>query len=536
MHGFHARAAGLILAAALSLPLLPAPARAFTDTGTTWAKDVIQKADDYGLMGGYPDGSFGVGKPMTRAEFVTVLTRMMDWDTRFPAAPSFVDCSIAFWGYAQVETAAAHNVMDRGGTFRPNDYISRAEMAEMLVRAMGYQDLALARENVSLPFGDVSNTKGYIAVAHDLGIINGVILDGQPFFQPTRSALREQAAAMLVRCYERWTDTTHWLHGFYALSSYDQINYTADMDAVSAGWARLEFDGGTVRLNDTDDNGNDWKKPTGSELVTDRLAREGVPLNLCVFADAAGFSSMVAAQAQGQALGALTDAARNYAGLTIDFEGLKEDQRANFTSFIKGLRQALPADKKLYVCVTPDDWLKGYDYHALGQLCDKIILMAHDYQWSSIPNYYLGTTSTYCPVTPLNKIYTALDHITDPVTGVTDRDKLALAISFNTTGFHVDDEGRLLDPVFYHPHKNTIEKRLTQPDSVCTWDPVSRNPKLEYTNEAGEYYVLWYENAQSVADKLRLARMFGVTGVSVWRLGTIPDSPHYNVWPVLSKD
>ena len=531
------RAAGLALAAALSLPVLaaPRPALAFTDTGSTWAADVIQKAADYQLMGGYPDGSFGVGQPMKRAEFVTVLGRMMGWEPVSPAAPTFIDCAPAFWGYQAVETAAAHNVMDPGGAFRPEDYISRAEMAEMLVRAMGYQDLALSREEEPLPFEDVSYAKGYITVAHDLGIINGTVIDGHTLFQPASSALREQAAAMLVRCYERWTDTTDWLHGFYAISSFSQIDYAAQMDAVSAGWARLEFRDDVVSLNDTKANGNGWVKPEGAELVSDRLDQAGVPLNLSIFANAAAFSSMVAADAQAQALGLLTDAARDYAGLTIDFEGLKDDRRADFVAFLTALRQALPADKSLYVCVMPDDWFGGYDYHALGQICDKVIMMAHDYQWSSIPDYYIGTTSTYCPVTPLDRVYDALDHVTDPTTGVSDPSKVALAISFNTTGFHVDAEGKLLDNVFYHPNKDTIEKRLSQPDSLVQWDAPSHNPRLSYTNETGEHYVLWYEDAHSVADKLQLARMFGVTGVSVWRLGSIPDSPHYNVWPVLDK-
>nr|AIA84648.1 CAZy families GH18 protein [uncultured Heliobacterium sp.] len=69
------------------------------------------------------------------------------------------------------------------------------------------------------------------------------------------------------------------------------------------------------------------------------------------------------------------------------------------------------------------------------------------------------------------------------------------------------------------------------------WDEASHNPCLSYTTEDGEHYKLWYEDAQSVADKLQLARMFGITGVSVWRLGAIPaysDVPDYNVWSVLS--
>ena len=68
------------------------------------------------------------------------------------------------------------------------------------------------------------------------------------------------------------------------------------------------------------------------------------------------------------------------------------------------------------------------------------------------------------------------------------------------------------------------------------WTPPSTY--IEYTIEDGGHYKLWYENTRSVADKLQLARLFGVTGVSVWRLGIIPDYPdvpNYNVWSVFSQ-
>ena len=44
------------------------------------------------------------------------------------------------------------------------------------------------------------------------------------------------------------------------------------------------------------------------------------------------------------------------------------------------------------------------------------------------------------------------------------------------------------------------------------------------------------EDARSVADKLTLARMMGITGVSVWRLGNVPtysDIPDYDAWSAI---
>ena len=108
--------------------------------------------------------------------------------------------------------------------------------------------------------------------------------------------------------------------------------------------------------------------------------------------------------------------------------------------------------------------------------------------------------------------------------------KVALAISFGSAGFHIDEDGKLLDTTIYHPGASTLAARLAQPDTVVTYSDKYRNPYAIYTNEEGERYKVWYEDARSVADKLQLARMFGITGVSLWRVGIIPAATGYDVW------
>lgn len=542
-----ALAAALLLCAS---PISPAAQAAFSDTEGSWAAEIIDKVESYGLMEGYTDGTFGVGKDITRGEFVTILCRMFDWDLVTPQAPSYIDCAASKWCYSYVETARAHNVMDPSGAFRPDDYISREEMAIMLVRALGYDTLAQDLGDLSLPFDDVERNQGYIAIAYDIGMITGVAgPDGSLKFLPTTSAKREEAAAMLVRVYERYTSRVEWLHGFYAFSSYSQIALTREMDAVSLGWARMEYTADGPTLNSTSSGGNEWVKPSDSTLATGYFEQNQVPYNLNVYASAADSitlsdgttTSTVAAvvstpQARTQAVNALVDAASDYAGLTIDFEALKGDTlKADYVTFMEELRTALPENKTLYVCVQPDTWYTGFDYHGLGEVCDKVILMAHDYQWTSIPTSYLGTANTDSPVTPFPQIYEALRDITDPVTGVSDVSKVALAISFGTAGFHIDADGRLLDTTIYHPAQDTLTARLAQADTQVTYSEHYRNPYAIYTTEDGERYKVWYENEQSVLDKIELARMFGITGVSLWRLGNIPTATGYDVWSAVES-
>lgn len=519
------------------------------DTGYTdvpeghWACSEIEKAGQYGLMQGLGNGVFGMGQALNRASFVTVLCRMLSWELLSPESASYSDVFPDQWFYSAVETALAHGALEQTALFRPEDPITREEMAIILVRALGYEQLALAGYDFSLPFSDVTENRGYIALAWQIGLTNGTLENGSLLFQPHESATREQAAAMLVRVYERCTAKIDWLHGFYAFSSYSQISLTDEMDHVSLGWARLEADeNGAPWLNSTSANSNSWVVPKEPEAALNHFQASGTPYNLNVYSVSAAL--LADEDSRRSTAAVIADAAADYAGITMDFESLRLENRDNFTAFMTVLRALLPEEKSLYVCVSPavpdDVYYDGYDYRALGELCDKVILMAHDYQYTSVPASYIGTGRTESPLTPFNKIYYALAAITDPQTGVADVSKITLAISFGSVGWHVDENGKLLETSSYNPAPSTIFTRLQQPDTVMAWSEVYRNASIYYTTENGSHYRLWYEDARSVTEKLQLAQMFGITGVSLWRLGNIPnysgEALNYDVWGAVLAD
>lgn len=523
-----------------------------------WAYSDIQKASDYGLVQGMEDGTFRPGETLNRASFVTILQRMFGWESVTPAVPSFSDVGPDHWAYAAVETAKAQGVLDQEALFQPLAYVTREEMAVMLVRALGYDTLAndLAAAGRANSFPDVTDYAGHIAVAAAIGLTNGITdpATGVTNFQPDSFATRDQAAAMLSRVYQRYISKLDWLHGFYAFSSYDQISTTAQMDGVSVGWAQMEFDPATGPwLNSQKTASNDWVKPTDYQTATTYFQGNGTPYNLNVYADTRQLVTLAdgsktstleailsSAEAQKQAIAALVQAVPDYAGITIDFEGLTtETYKAAFATFMSDLRAALPGEKTLYVCVPTSKWYKGFDYKALGEVCDKVILMAHDYQWPSVPAEYVGVRVPDSPVTPFPEVFQAFQAVTDPETGVQDRGKIAVQISFGTAGFEIDENGLLADTTIYHPAQATIAKRLVQPDTVITYDESHRNPCAVYYGDDGVIrYQLWYEDARSVTDKIELARMFGITGISLWRIGNIPSyaedaGVYYDVWPAI---
>ena len=517
----------------------------------SWAADAVDFAVSNNLMSGIGGGLFGYGRTITRAEFVTVLNNMFGWSEVRPEAPSFTDVSSEYWFYGYVERAAARGLIDTGGRFYPNTPILRRDMAVMLVRALGYSTLAGQVERTEImPFSDVDSAKGYIIIAYDIGMISGI---GGGRFAPYNTATREQAASMIARIYRKLNAPLHWVHGFYAFASFGQRELIRDMDAVSFGWSRMEWDAENGPwLNTSARDGNHWVIPGGYELIAQFPRENGAATHLNVFMDTTmGLDSLISAQeSRSSAVGAiLSEATRVYEaigrspydGVTINFEGLRgERARADFTAFLTELERSLRAKGlALYVTVHPATidgiYFDGYDFRKIGQLADKVILMAHDYHPRSLEGL-LGTPwQRHAALTPIAEVYRALKAITDPVTGVEDRNKIAIAFSFPNIGWLIDEYGRAVSPAPVSPSMETVLMRMNQPDTYFGWSETYRNPYIIYTTENNERVFLWYQDSRSVSEKLQLARLFGVTGASVWRLGIIPNEYEWDVWPNFTR-
>lgn len=534
---------GITLAAiAMNLMCPLVFAKTYTDVPSDhWAVAVINQAADAGIMQGRDNGEFGLGDTIKRCEFAAMLVRMMKWDKSIAQSSSFDDINSSDWFFADVNTLAERNVYSES-SFRPNDNITRREMAVMLVKALGYDELANSESN--LVFSDVSTDSGYIAVAYNLGIING---KSETVFDPEGSALREEGAAMMMRLYNKYYSDIDELHGFYAISSWGQKELAAQMDTVSFGWSRLQYtDDGNVLLNQTTQDGNDWYMPDGYQDAMDYVMYGGATINLAVtMTDTEDCKAILLnAENRAEAVSQLVIASANFNGVTVDFEGMKGNElKEGFNQFIIELKSAL-GNKKLYVAVHPvlknsAEYFDAYDYKTLGEYADKIILMAHDYASYTLPDNLLNTTFIATPVTPFDEVYTALKAITNSQTGVQDKNKIIFAVSTaNTSAWNTTDK-KITDGKSIHPAMDTVEKRLAQPDTEITYSEKYKNPYAFYTTEEGQQILLWYEDSRSIKDKIKLSKMFGVNSLSVWRIGAIPNGAteqYMNVWDVIDSE
>lgn len=537
----------LALAAALMIPVASA---AYADVPAEDAlAPEVEKATEYGLMNGYGNGMFGFRDSMTRAQFVTVLSRMMKWkETQDHTTAAMALPGDLLGEYrAAINAAAAHNTVDTDTAFRPNDAITRGEMAEMLVRAIGLKGAAAAADKVNrLPFEDVTQRVGYITVAYEIGMTKGT---STAAFSPDATATRAQVAAMLLRIYEKQSSEAQWVHAYYAISSYSQLTLGTAADAVTLGWSRMTWDGSEALLATTTNKSYEYYIPSGYQEVVTTLKDSGVKLHLGVFMDLSnGITDMLASpegreEAVEQIMAELNASYKAlghnpYSGVTIDFEGLRAADKENFTSFLQALSTRLkPEEKTLYVCVSPvlktGAYYDGYNYRAIGEMADKVILMAYDYDARSLDGF-AGTEfyKTAAPA-PIDQIYEALRAITDEESGVAYGEKVVLGFSCKNVTWEIDENGKLLSETPVYPNNATVYQRLMQEDTIHGWSDTYGMPYAVYTVD-GKQYFLWYEDARSIALKADTAKLFGMDGVSFWRLGTIPDYDGWN-WTGLFK-
>lgn len=166
-----------------------------------WSAASIRRATELGIFQGVAENVFGRGQAISRAAFVTALVRLFGWESINPGKATFTDVAAGKWYYSAVETAVANGAVAAAGkTFRPTEYLTRGEMAAMLMRALGYTSLAGMVSGFDCPFTDVTTNRGFITMAYDMGIVTGVA-EGK--FDPDTFATREQAATILVRVYDK---------------------------------------------------------------------------------------------------------------------------------------------------------------------------------------------------------------------------------------------------------------------------------------------------------------------------------------------
>lgn len=178
------------------------PTKGFTDVDQTkYYHEAVDQLYTDGVMVGYNDTTYGIGKPMTRGMVVTVLYRMAG-SPEVSGTATFTDLRKGAY-YEKAVIWAAENGIAQGydkNTFAPDQTISRQQMAAFLYRYAKLQGMDVTGQSDLSGFKDSKDVGKYaetaMAWAVDAGIIQGTT---SSTLSPKAVLPRQQCAVMLYR-------------------------------------------------------------------------------------------------------------------------------------------------------------------------------------------------------------------------------------------------------------------------------------------------------------------------------------------------
>jgi len=166
----------------------------FIDIDQHWAYGAIVTAYQKHWINGYGDQTFRPNQPLTRAEAAALLDRVYKWEhTR--NILNFTDLSSNHWAYEAIKKARAKNLVTgyNDQTFRPNQALTRAEMAALLARVKGIE----YNNSSILPYQDVKIEDWYYP--YIAALFEKDLISKDTSFRPNQLATRAEFVYLLAK-------------------------------------------------------------------------------------------------------------------------------------------------------------------------------------------------------------------------------------------------------------------------------------------------------------------------------------------------
>lgn len=203
-------------------------------------------------------------------------------------------------------------------------------------------------------------------------------------------------------------------------------------------------------------------------------------------------------------------------GINVDFESLSEDVGTHFLEFLREL--SIECHKNNLVLSVdnpvPEDFTSHYDRAEQGRVVDYVIIMGYD-------EHYVGSEAGSVASLPWVE-----QGIQDTLKEVSAK-RVINAIPFytrlwRTTGGNVTSEAIGMDQAQQTIADNNVE---------TYWDKTTSQNYGKYDIDNSTYQI-WLEDAQSVAEKVKLVSKYDLAGVSAWKLGF----ENNGIWQVISDN
>ncbi len=184
-----------------------------------WASADILTLAAYGVINGYPGGYFYPDQGITRAEFLKLISKIVQDKYVIPdeLSTNFQDVDDTDWYAGYIDWAYNHKIITGypDGMFYPNKEITREEMACIAYRAIDALDLSFPRaEKIdAVNFADSSETAKWAqAAVSDLSEYQFLKGNDDHCFLPQKKASRAEAVTLTARMYyDMFEPDDRWL-------------------------------------------------------------------------------------------------------------------------------------------------------------------------------------------------------------------------------------------------------------------------------------------------------------------------------------
>ena len=190
-------------------PAEEAPIR-LNDVPDHWAAENITTAVKNGWVTGYPDRTFRPNATLTRADFVTLLSRMSGEEIAAPEADPFPDVPADKYYAAGVSWAIDAGIVSGfpDGMFHPTNNVTRQEMAHMMRLFLQHKglDVSAVDPEVDSAISDLAEIGAWALDDVRFCYAAGLLKGRGDAFVPQGTATRAEAATVLLRMYNYLTE------------------------------------------------------------------------------------------------------------------------------------------------------------------------------------------------------------------------------------------------------------------------------------------------------------------------------------------
>jgi hypothetical protein len=165
-----------------------------------WARTAIEALAARNIASGVAEAEFAPTAAVTRAQFVHLLMKVLNFNGEYDAA-AFTDVKADAWYASSIGAAQRLGIVNgrSDGAFGVNDSVTREEMAVMIYRAAIASGTALA-DGQATEFADLNAVSGYAREAVEAlskaGFISGM---GDGRIEPQSPVSRAQSAVILYK-------------------------------------------------------------------------------------------------------------------------------------------------------------------------------------------------------------------------------------------------------------------------------------------------------------------------------------------------